>query len=117
MLEGDGLNGGGLVCERHIGAGIPIADIQRQKRPLPLREMVPTSLEEIIVCYADKFFSKGNGGHERRPEEVVAELARYGPEKVAIFNRWHHRFNRHCHPGAGGDADSPNGKRFQGVIV
>jgi uncharacterized protein len=35
-----------LVCERHVGVGISIEDIQRQKLPLPNRDMIPISIEE-----------------------------------------------------------------------
>lgn len=93
MIEAYGLDTLGRICERHIGTGITVADIQRQKLPLPLRDMVPVTLEETIVCYADKFFSKTNGGCEHHPDEVIADLARYGPEKVAIFKRWHSSFD------------------------
>ena len=93
MLEAHGLERLGPICERHIGTGITIADIRQQQLPLPLRDMVPATLEEIIVCYADKFFSKSNGGCERRPEEIIADLARYGPEKAATFKQWHSRFD------------------------
>lgn len=93
MLEAHGLEQLGPICERHIGTGITVADIRQQKLPLPLRDMVPTTLEETIVCYADKFFSKSNGGCERHPDEIIADLSRYGPEKAAIFKRWHSRFD------------------------
>lgn len=55
--------------------------------------MVPTTLEETIVCYADKFFSKTGGGCERGADEVVNLLERYGPEKAALFKQWHIRFS------------------------
>ncbi len=105
MLEAHRLERLGPICERHIGTGITIVDIQRRKLPLPLRDMVPISLEEIIVCYADKFFSKSKGGRERHPDEVVAELASYGAEKAAIFNAWHNRFFHQPDSEDGGHAD------------
>ena len=45
-----------LVCERHIGVGISKADVRQQNLPLPDRDMIPVSIEEQIVCYADNFF-------------------------------------------------------------
>ena len=105
MLEAHRLERLGPICERHIGTGITIVDIQRQKLPLPLRDMIPIRLEEIIVCYADKFFSKSDGGCERHPEEVVAQLVRYGPEKAAIFKAWHNRFFHQLDSENGGHAD------------
>ena len=79
-----------LVCERHIGVGISKADIRQQNLPLPDREMIPVSIEEQIVCYADKFFSKnGNGQPTEKPiQEIIDSFAPYGPEKVQRFESW-----------------------------
>jgi uncharacterized protein len=79
-----------LVCERHVGIGISAEDIRKHKLPLPERDMIPISIEEQIVCYADKFFSK-NGRRtesEKSAEEVLRYIARYGHEKVATFRSW-----------------------------
>jgi uncharacterized protein len=56
--------------------------------------MLPVSIEEQIVAYADLFFSKDptKDGAERHPEQVRASLARFGADKVAIFDAWHSRF-------------------------
>ncbi|MBU0969970.1 MAG: HDIG domain-containing protein, partial [Proteobacteria bacterium] len=48
----------GLVAERHTGAGITLENILKANLPLPKRDMVPVSLEEKIICCADKYFSK-----------------------------------------------------------
>ena len=90
MLEAYGLKRHGLVCERHIGAGISQDDIRRQGLPLPLRDMLPLSLEEIIVCYADAFFSKNGSGTAHTLEDILTELAAYGEDKVQRFRQWHH---------------------------
>ncbi len=92
LLEHYGLPRHGLVCERHVGAGITRADIQSQQLPLPMRDMVPVSLEEALICYADKFFSKRNGAQEHTLEEIIGELARLGQEKVQRFMGWHRQF-------------------------
>jgi len=80
-----------LVCERHIGVGLSVEDIQEQELPLPLRDMQPQTLEEKIVAYADLFFSKTEKGM-RTAEMVRASLARYSQHKVDIFDEWHERF-------------------------
>ena len=79
-----------LVCERHIGVGISKADIRQQNLPLPNRDMIPVSIEEQIVCYADKFFSKnGNGQSAEKPvSKILKKLSRRGPEKVRRFESW-----------------------------
>lgn len=93
QLDAHGLPAHALVCERHVGTGITLVDIQAQNLPLPLRDMQPVSIEETIVCYADKFFSKANNDGEEDLETVLGKLARYGQEKVEIFLKWHRLFN------------------------
>ena len=95
LLDALGYPEHGLVCERHVGVGISARDVRRERLPLPLRDMTPQSQEEIIVCYADKFFSKnGAGAVERTPSQVLAMLARYGSDKVARFRGWMEMFER-----------------------
>ncbi|MFH1522667.1 MAG: HD domain-containing protein [Patescibacteria group bacterium] len=58
ILEKEGLAKHAKVCERHIGTGLSKPDIIKQNLPLPKRNMLPISLEEKIICLADKFFTK-----------------------------------------------------------
>ena len=92
MLESHGLMAHALVCERHVGTGITIDDIQQQQLPLPLRDMQPITIEEKLICYADKFFSKTDNEHEHDLDEVLTDLARFGRDKVDCFLNWHHQF-------------------------
>jgi uncharacterized protein len=80
----------GLVCERHVGVGISAEDVRRFKLPLPERDMLPMTIEEQIICYADKFFSKDGNGipREKSDEEIVAGLKPYGRDKIARFLGW-----------------------------
>ena len=91
LLYKEGLPRHALVCERHIGVGLSIEDIQTQELPLPLRDMRPQTLEEQIVAYADLFFSKTQAGM-RTPDMVRTALSGHGQYKVDIFNEWHERF-------------------------
>lgn len=90
LLEDRGLFRHALVCERHVGVGLSLEEIQKYHLPLPHRDMVPVSLEEQIVCYADKFFSKkpGKDQAEWPVELVLKSLEKYGPHKVARFKEW-----------------------------
>ena len=93
MLENLKLYRHAMVCERHIGVGLTMEDIKEQKLPLPLRDMIPTCLEEKIVCYADKFFSKSpSNTREKTPQEILENLACYGQNKVSKFLRWMSQF-------------------------
>jgi uncharacterized protein len=90
LLEEEGLGRHALVCERHVGVGISPDDIRTQGLPLPVRDMQPVSIEEQIIGYADKFYSKkGNGaGHEKTIAEIMENLAPYGKDKVGRFRTW-----------------------------
>jgi uncharacterized protein len=90
ILEKTGFPAHALVCERHVGTGITAEDVKRHNLPLPQRDMVPISIEEQVICFADKFFSKnGNMALNEKPvEDILSTLRRYGPEKVACFQSW-----------------------------
>jgi uncharacterized protein len=90
IMERKGLPMHGLVCERHVGVGISFEEIKRYHLPLPQRDMVPISIEEQIICYADKFYSKNGktGGDEKTVEDILNALQKYGPEKVIRFQKW-----------------------------
>ncbi len=94
MLEALGLPRLALVCERHVGVGITIADIREHDLPLPLRDMRPVTIEEKLVCYADKFFSKANGppNMAKSAADVAQHLKRYGRRQEETFIRWAARF-------------------------
>ncbi len=89
LLEKEGLPRHALVAERHVGVGLTINDIRQQNIPVPERDMTPRSIEEVIICFADKFYSKGKDPlKEKSTEEVRASIRRYGEEKLRIFDEW-----------------------------
>jgi uncharacterized protein len=92
LLDGIGMPEYGLICERHVGVGIGIDDIRSFHLPLPERDMVPISIEEQIICYADKFFSKNGSGLKKNGaksiEQVLESLKPYGEDKVKRFRTW-----------------------------
>ena len=50
--------------------------------------MVPVSLEEKVVCFADKFFSKTHPEEEKTPQQAEKSLAKFGEEGVLVFREW-----------------------------
>ena len=74
------------VCERHTGAGISAAEIERDNLPLPHRDMIPVTLEEKIVCYADKFFSKSKTDTVKTVDSIREDLAKFGEGQLARFD-------------------------------
>lgn len=95
ILEREGYPEHALVCERHIGVGLTIEDIVRQGLPLPLRDMTPVTLAERIICFADLFYTKKPDRVDREltVDEVRQGLARFGGEKVSIFEEWLREFH------------------------
>jgi uncharacterized protein len=95
LLEKAGYPRHGLVCERHVGVGITEVDIRAAKLPLPVRDMTPLSLEEKIICYADKFYSKNGSllaASEKSVDQITTGLSRYGQNKVDRFLTWNQQF-------------------------
>jgi len=88
LLRGEGLPRHALVAERHTGTGLTLKEILRRDLPLPHRDMVPVSIEEKIVCFADKFFSKTRPEEEKTVEQAENSLAKFGQEGVEIFSGW-----------------------------
>lgn len=80
------------VCERHTGTGLTLAQIESQNLPLPHKDLVPETIEEQIVCYADKFFSKTHPEVRKTYEQAQRSLMKFGEEGVAKFDKWHEKF-------------------------
>ena len=88
MLDSIGLYRHGRVCERHTGAGITAAEIISQHLPIdPPRDLLPESVEEKLVCYADKFFSKSRIDEPPKTlDRVRKSLAKFGDDSVVRFD-------------------------------
>ena len=92
LLQKEGYPRHALVCERHTGAGLSLKSIVERDLPVPHREMLPVSLEEQVICFADKFFSKTRLDEEKSMERALKSLAKFGEEGLARFNGWCERF-------------------------
>lgn len=92
LLRTEGFEKHALVCERHTGAGLSLDGILAQGLPVPHREMVPVSLEEQVICFADKFFSKTHLDKEKSVDKARKSLERYGEEGLRRFDAWCAKF-------------------------
>lgn len=92
ILEKEGFKKHALVCERHVGVGISKKEIERKNLPLPKRDMLPISVEEKIICLADKFYSKMSK-KEKSVDEIKKGLLRFGHDKVKRFDEFLALFN------------------------
>ena len=78
LLRQEGYPRHARVAERHTGTGLPGFE--------------PETLEEQIVCYADKFYSKSKPDHVRTVAETAQSLEKFGHEGVLKFLSWAEKF-------------------------
>lgn len=88
ILTAENLPVHALVCERHTGTGLSKEYIIAGNLPVPHRDMTPVSLEEQLICFADKFFSKTHLDREKTIDKVRKTLAKYGADSVNKFDGW-----------------------------
>ena len=92
ILRKEGYERHARVCERHTGAGITCEEIIKQGLPLPHQDFLPETLEEKVICYADKFFSKTHLDREKSIEKAEKSLAKFGEDGVMRFREWERMF-------------------------
>ncbi len=92
ILRKEGYPKHALVCERHTGAGITMQNIIDNNLPIPHRDMLPLSLEEQVICFADKFFSKTKLQNEKTVEKARRSLLKFGDDGIERFDRWCREF-------------------------
>ena len=71
LLRQEGFPRHARVAERHTGTGLPGFE--------------PETLEEQIICYADKFYSKSHLGEEVSIDKIKYNIWKYGHEG---YLRW-----------------------------
>ena len=76
------------ICERHTGTGLTRQTIIERGRPDPQQDLLPETIEEQIICYADKFYSKSHLERERTIPQTLQSLEKFGDEGVEKFRHW-----------------------------
>ena len=92
MLRAEGYPRHARVCERHTGAGLSLNEIEEQHLPLPHEDLLPETLEEKAICYADKFFSKTKLEREKTLAEAERSVAKHGEEGLRRFKEMERLF-------------------------
>lgn len=93
LLRGEGLPRHAMVCERHTGTGLTKEVIVANGWPLPHVDMRPVTLEEQLICFADKFYSKTKYLHEPRSFlQVVESMRKISDEAVDKILEWERVF-------------------------
>lgn len=104
IMRAEGYPRHARVCERHTGAGLTVEEIVSQQLPITIppppegteisfwEPFLPETLEEQLICYADKFFSKTRLETEKTVEQAERSLAKFGKTGVLRFQQWHALF-------------------------
>lgn len=74
LLRREGYERHARVAERHTGTGLP--------------GLEPETMEEQVVCYADKFYSKSHPNRILSVGQAAESLARFGEAGVEKFRHW-----------------------------
>jgi len=87
LVEAEGYPRHALVCARHTGTGITREEVLAQRLPLPVDDYLPVTIEEKIICAADKFYGKKPDKlwRERKAKGVEKSIAKHGN---AALERW-----------------------------
>lgn len=88
ILRAESLPKHARVAERHTGTGLTRATILSQGLPLPADDFSPETIEEQIVCYADKFFSKSHPERVKTVEQVRMMLSKFPDANLERWDRW-----------------------------
>ena len=88
MLRAEGFPLHARVCERHTGAGLSREEVAAQGLPIPVQDYYPETLEEQLICYADKFYSKSHPDREKTPEQALKSVSKYGEDGARRFRCW-----------------------------
>ena len=92
LLRGLGLPRHAWVAERHTGSGLTSEEIQTRGIPLPPGIYTPQSLEEEVICYADKFYSKTKLGKQKSLERVRQGFSKHGEAALQRFDLLHAKY-------------------------
>ena len=61
--------------------------------PLPHQDFLPETIEEQLICYADKFFSKSHPERVKTTEQAINSLRKFGEDGVTRFMQWEKMFS------------------------
>jgi uncharacterized protein len=86
IMREEGFEKLALVCERHTGSGLTKETIIQNQLPVPLRDMLPVSIEEKLICFSDKFYSKSKLDKVKTVEQIRMSLSKYGDESLHRFD-------------------------------
>ena len=94
ILEAEGLPRHARVAERHASTGLTQEEIEAHGLPLPPKDLIPETVEEEVISYADFFYSKLQDTlwQPKSLDAIRRGVARHGEHKLAKLEEWITRF-------------------------
>ena len=98
ILREEGYERHARVCERHTGTGLKSVPFDKEGNPVLPHALVesgffvPETLEEQLVCYADKFYSKSRPDMVSSVVDTAQSLEKFGHDGVVTFLSWAEKF-------------------------
>lgn len=93
LLRSRGYERHARVCERHTGTGLTKEQVAANGWNLPVKDFVPETIEEQLICFADKFYSKTKFLERPRTlEQVVESMRKISDESVKKIKQWAEMF-------------------------
>ena len=86
IMRKEGFEKHALVCERHMGAGLAKEYIISKNLPIPQKDMLPVTIEEKLICFSDKFYSKSKPGRVKTVDQIREQLSKYSHSSLKRFN-------------------------------
>jgi uncharacterized protein len=86
IMRKEGFDKHALICERHTGTGLTKKEIEEKKLPIPHTDMLPETIEEKLICFADKFFSKSQPDQIKTVDQIRRSLSKYSADAVQRFD-------------------------------
>lgn len=74
------------ICLHHTGSGITALEVIEQKLPLEEQDYLPETLEEKLICLADKFFSKSHPEQELPYDLARRQMSKFGKASLDRFD-------------------------------
>jgi len=67
----------------------------KQNLPIPVKNYLPETPEDKLICLADKFYSKSGDMQEKPLDKVRKSLAKFGGDSVERFDEMCKLFGVH----------------------
>ncbi|WP_394669951.1 HD domain-containing protein [Halosquirtibacter xylanolyticus] len=90
LLRDEGLDNLAEFSENHTGVGLSKESIMTQQIPIPCHDYIPKTDEQIIVCIADKFFSKNPRSlhKEKSIDQIIRLIEKHNVIDGVKFRDW-----------------------------